>query len=122
MTQPVSISNSTVRPQSDIEHRCPERFPIERELRFRMTGKRSEITGSGRTTAMSSKSLIFRTDQTLMPGKRIEMAISWPAQLNDKCALKLLARGKIAGVEPGIVAVSIEQYEFRTLGSNGLAI
>jgi hypothetical protein len=71
---------------------------------------------------MSSKGLLFRTDKPLMSGKRLEMAISWPAQLDNHLALKLIARGKIVRAEPGLVAVSIEQYEFRTLGAAGLNI
>jgi hypothetical protein len=106
----------------DNERRSLGRFPIERELRFRMLSKRNEIVGSGRTINMSSKGLLFHTDKPLVSGKRLEMAISWPAQLDNRCALKLIARGKIVRAEPGLIAVSIEQYEFRTLGVNGLAI
>jgi len=48
--------------------------------------------------------------------------VSWPAQLDNKCALKLVARGRIVRAEPGKVAIEIQQYEFRTAGSaaNGL--
>ena len=106
----------------DNDRRTLGRFPIERELRFRMMSKRNEIVGSGRTINMSSKGLLFKTDRTLMAGKRLEMAISWPAQLDNRCALKLIVRGKIVRAEPGMIAVSIEQYEFRTLGANGLGI
>jgi hypothetical protein len=50
------------------------------------------------------------------------MAISWPVQLDERCDLKLLASGRIVGADSGVVAVSIERYEFRTLGMSGLAI
>jgi hypothetical protein len=123
MALPISFSTAkaaTTPRESD--RRSLGRFPIERELRFRMMSKRNEIVGSGRTVNMSSKGLLFRTDKTLMAGKRLEMAISWPAQLDFKCALKLIARGKIVRAEPGLVAVSIEQYEFRTLGTAGLSV
>jgi hypothetical protein len=50
------------------------------------------------------------------------MAISWPAQLDHKCALKLIARGKVVRAGAGMAAVSIDQYEFRTLGRSGLAV
>lgn len=120
MAQPLSFANNTASPRDDFEHGVPERFPIERELKFRTKDKQCEITGSGQTIGMSSKSLRFRTDKALRPGKRIEMAISWPVKLDNKCALKLLARGRIVSVEPGVIAVSIEQYEFRTVGPYGL--
>jgi hypothetical protein len=74
------------------------------------------------TIDMGSKRLVFRTDQTVPTGKRLDMAISWPAQLDQKCALKLIASGRIERADSGVVAVSIERFEFRTLGMNGLAI
>jgi hypothetical protein len=95
---------------------------MDREIRFRMTNKRNELVGTGRTVNMSSKGLLFLTEQRLLAGKRLEMAISWPAQLDHKCALKLIARGKVVRAEAGMAAVSIEQYEFRTLGRSGLAV
>jgi hypothetical protein len=104
------------------DQRAPAFFPIERELRFRTAGKRDELVGSGKTIDIGSKRVVFRTDQTLQAGKRIDMAISWPVQLNQKCALKLIASGKIVRAESGVVAISIEHYEFRTLGVHGLAI
>jgi len=108
--------------RGDSERRNPGRFPIEREIRFRITNKRHEMVGSGHTINMSSKGLLFRTEQRLLAGKRLEMAISWPAQLDHRCALKLIARGKVVRAEAGLAAVSIEQYEFRTLGKSGLAV
>jgi len=104
------------------DRRNPGRFPMDREIRFRMTNKRNELVGAGRTVNMSSKGLLIRTEQKLLTGKRLEMAISWPAQLDHKCALKLIARGKVVRAEAGTAAVSIEQYEFRTLGRSGLAV
>lgn len=106
----------------DCDRRSPGRFPMDREIRFRMTNKRNELVGTGRTVNMSSKGLLFLTDERLPAGKRLEMAISWPAQLDHKCALKLMARGKVVRTGAGMAAVSIEQYEFRTLGRSGLAV
>jgi hypothetical protein len=71
---------------------------------------------------MSSNGVLFQTDRPLLPGKRVEMAISWPAQLDNRCALKLVARGRVVRSEGGCAAVEIQQYEFRTLGANGLTM
>ncbi len=105
------------------ERRTSDRFPIEREMRFKMLSKRlADESGSGTTVNMSSGGVLFQTDKTLIPGKRVEMAISWPAQLDNRCALKLIARGRVVRSESGMTAVEIQQYEFRTLGAHGLAI
>ena len=104
------------------DRRSSNRFPIEREIFYRVLSKRSgSETGVGTTKNISSSGILFTTEHTLIPGKRIEMAISWPAQLDNHCALKLVARGRVVRSEPGLAAVEIQQYEFRTMGSHGLA-
>ncbi len=103
------------------DRRISDRFPIEREVRYRILNKRSgDEAGGGMTVNMSSNGILFTTDQLLLPGKRLELAVSWPAQLNNSCPLKLVARGKIVRYEPGRAAIEIQQYEFRTQGAHGL--
>ncbi|HZU25835.1 MAG TPA: PilZ domain-containing protein [Bryobacteraceae bacterium] len=97
------------------DRRASDRFPIERELKFRvLTRKNGDEGGAGKTVNMSSNGVLFTTDQVLLPGRRIEVAISWPAQLNSKVALKLVAKGRVVRFEPGLAAIEIQQYEFRT--------
>ena len=105
------------------DRRSTDRFPIERELCYRVVSKRSgNEAGSGSTVNFSSGGVLFSIQQMLIPGKKIELAISWPAQLDSKCALKLLARGRIVRCENNRAAVEIQQYEFRTMGAHGLAL
>ncbi len=63
---------------------------------------------------MSSTGILFTTDRELTPGRRVELAISWPAQLDGSCPLKLVASGRVVRAEPGRAAMEIYQYEFRT--------
>jgi PilZ domain len=102
--------------QADRRH--SDRFPIEREVRFRILSKRiKEEDGDGKTVNISSSGVLFTSGQVLLPGRRLELSISWPAQLNNKCALKLVARGRIVRFEDGRAAMEIQQYEFRTQSS-----
>jgi hypothetical protein len=102
--------------QSDRRH--SDRFPIEREVRYRVLSKRSaEEMGDGKTVNISSSGVLFTSGHVLLPGRRLELSISWPAQLNNKCALKLVARGRIVRFEDGRAAMEIQQYEFRTQSS-----
>ncbi|HUA18167.1 MAG TPA: PilZ domain-containing protein [Bryobacteraceae bacterium] len=102
------------------DRRSADRFPIEREVRFKILNRKgSEEEGAGVTINMSSNGVLFTTDRTLLPGRRLEVAISWPAQLNSKIALKLVARGRVVRSEDGRAAIEIHQYEFRTQGSQG---
>lgn len=106
-----------------IERRQADRFPIEREIRYRVLSKRNTYEeGTGKTVNISSTGVLFTTDQILLPGKRLELSISWPAQLDNRCHLKLVARGRVARLEQGRAAVEIQQYEFRTIGSRGLSL
>jgi PilZ domain len=102
--------------QADRRH--SDRFPIEREVRYKILSKRSaEEAGDGKTINISSSGVLFTADHVLLPGRRLELSISWPAQLNNKCALKLVARGRVVRFEDGRAAMEIQQYEFRTQSS-----
>jgi PilZ domain-containing protein len=104
----------------EAERRRSDRFAIEREVRYRALNKRGgEEAGDGRTVNMSSSGVLFTSGRMLRPGCRVELAISWPALLNNKCALKLVARGRIVRFDNGVAAMEIQQYEFRTLSAPG---
>ena len=97
------------------ERRHSDRFPIEREVRFKVLNKRGgEETGEGKTLNISSSGILFTSEQMLLPGRRLEVAINWPVQLNNKVSLKLVARGRVVRFEEGRAAIEIQQYEFRT--------
>lgn len=103
--------------QADRRH--SDRFPIEREVKYRVLNKRGgEESGDGKTVNMSSAGILFTTEQMVLPGRRLEVSVNWPAQLNNKCALKLVARGRVVRFEDGRAAMEIQQYEFRTSGTS----
>jgi len=97
------------------DRRRSTRFPIEREVRYKTRDQRSEVfTGIGKTLNISSSGVLFTSDHELPPGTRLEVSISWPAQLNENCLLNLVARGRVARCFKGQLALQIQQYEFRT--------
>ena len=99
------------------DRRSADRFPIEREVRYKVLSRKTSTEGEsgiGMTVNMSSNGVLFTTDRYLLPGRRLEVSISWPAQLNSKIALKLVARGRVVRSEEGRAAIEIHQYEFRT--------
>lgn len=105
------------------DRRSASRFAIEREIRYRVLSKKSaHEMGNGRTINMSSSGVLFTTEQELAPGRTLEIAISWPAQLNNTCPLKLVARGRVVRSENSQTAIQIQHYEFRTQGSLGLTV
>ena len=107
---------------SSSERREASRFPIEREVRYKVLNKKdNNEAGLGKTINMSSNGILFSTEHVLLPGRAIEIAVSWPAQLNNTTPLKLVARGRIVRFQAGVAAIEIQHYEFRTAGSQGLA-
>jgi hypothetical protein len=120
-SRPVEGENVNLNDNAQADRRHSDRFPIEREVRYRVLNKRSsEETGEGKTINISSSGVLFTVDHMLLPGRRMELAISWPAQLNNKCALKLVARGRVVRFEGGRAAIEIQQYEFRTQSASPL--
>lgn len=107
------------------DRRGADRFPIEREVRFKILSRKNSAedeSGTGVTLNMSSNGVLFTTDRYLLPGRRLEVAISWPAQLNAKVGLKLVARGRVVRSEEGKAAIEIHQYEFRTQATQGSSV
>jgi hypothetical protein len=103
------------------ERRGNDRYPIVRDVRYKIISGRGEPdSGLGKTVDVSSRGVLFTSQKPLPPGKRVELSISWPAQLDGKCALKLVARGRITRCRGNHVAVEIDKYEFRTQGSRSL--
>lgn len=106
---------------TDQNRRKTNRFPIVREIRYRVSTRDNLFeTGVGSTVNISSSGVLFSTDKPVLPGRRVEVAISWPAELNRNTPLKLVARGRIVRVEDGRAAAELQNFEFRTMGS-GLA-
>lgn len=109
--------------ERDDNRRRTGRFPIVREVRYRVASRDNVFeTGVGNTVNISSAGALFTTETPLLPGRRIELAISWPVELNRNTALKLVARGRIVRVEDGKAAAEFQHVEFKTMGSSGLGL
>lgn len=101
------------------ERRGADRFPIERELRYKVLSRtQNEETGTGKTVNMSSNGVLFTTDRRVPHGKSVELSVSWPAQLNSAIPLKFVARGRVVRTEDGRAAIEIQHTEFRTQSSH----
>jgi len=100
---------------SSTDRRATDRFPLENDVRYKLLeAKRIPQTGHGRTQNISSGGVLFTTEARLPLGQRIELAVDWPAQLNEHCGLKLVAIGKIVRSSSDAAAINIEKYDFRT--------
>jgi hypothetical protein len=112
-------SRSTRRAETSDDRRASSRLAIERDVRYKVLGRRNSIkqVGTGKTVNISSGGVLFTTETPLAEGERVELAVSWPAQLNDQVPLKLVATGRLVRTDETKAAISIERYEFKIRGS-----
>lgn len=103
------------------ERRRAARFAIEQDVRYKVLSRGAVEVGMGKTINISSSGVLFTTDRVLSPGERLELAMNWPAQLDNHCPLKLVTAGRVIRSQSHLAAMAIERYEFRTQGSHGLA-
>jgi hypothetical protein len=103
-----------------VDRRSAVRFPIEQDVRYKVFGRNTIEVGLGKTINMSSNGILFTTERSLSLGERLEVSVNWPAQLDNKCPLKLVTTGRVVRSDEGQAAIAIERYEFRTQGIRGL--
>jgi hypothetical protein len=97
------------------ERRAKIRFPIHRELRYKLLEDDTIVaSGIGETLDVSSGGVGMSVDQRLTLGAFIELSISWPALLYESCPMRLIAFGRVMRIENEKVACTIDKYEFRT--------
>ena len=108
-------TSQMARAKQENERRRKYRFPIERELRYKMADHGVVVaTGAGKTLDMGSGGVAFTAEQQLTPGAFVELSVSWPALLADNCPMRLIVFGRILRCT-GLKAVcTIDKYEFRT--------
>jgi CheY-like chemotaxis protein len=66
------------------------------------------------TLNISSKGLLFATEEPLEAGQLLQVSVDWPARLENQVPLKLVAEGRIVRNVNGLAAMRIDKYEFRT--------
>lgn len=102
------------------DRRRKQRFPLNREVRYRLLQQPNAGSGSGTAINASSAGIAFTCDRPLPVNARIELSVSWPVSLQDTCPLRLVAKGRVVRCEGVSVACTIDRFEFRTQ-SRGLS-
>ena len=93
-----------------MERREKLRIPLERECLVRVlkSGAKLDET-SGETVNMSSSGILVRAHREFEVGTLLEVAIHWPAQINNHCGLKLVARARVVRSDAITTAAVIER-------------
>ena len=97
------------------ERRKSQRCPIDCQVIYKdSAGTGPTMAGRGQSLNLSRNGLLFTTEQQLQPGKKLEVAISWPAKLDGACQLKLVSNGRVVRVQGSQAAMEVNRFEFKT--------
>src|SRR5689334_2259173 len=95
--------------EKPVERRTKFRFPILREMRYKLLKDGSIIgSGSGQTVNMGSGGVAFAIDRTIEPDTYVELSISWPVLLDDNCPMRLIVFGRVVHATKGRCACTID--------------
>lgn len=99
----------------DFERRNKSRFPINRELRYKLLENDAIVAaGNGETIDISSSGIAFTSDKPVKTEAFIELSISWPVLLDEACPMRLIVFGRVQRSGSRTTVCSVEKYEFRT--------
>jgi hypothetical protein len=62
---------------------------------------------------ISSKELLFITNEIVAVGQNLQVAVDWPMRLENRIPLILLISGHVLRSSYGELAMTIERHQFR---------
>jgi DNA-binding NarL/FixJ family response regulator len=97
------------------ERRNNARFPCRLAVSYQ-TLEHPVFSGQGtsETLNISSKGMLFTSNEQFQAGQLVQVSLDWPARLENQIPLKLVAEGRIVRNSNGQTAMTIDKYEFRT--------
>ncbi len=97
------------------DRRTKTRFPIRREMRYKLLEDGAVVaSGAGETHDISSEGVAFAPDGEVRQGTFIELSISWPVLLDERCAMRFIVFGRVLRTNGRFAACTIDKHEFRT--------
>ena len=104
--------------KAEAERRKNGRFPCRLAVSYQ-TLEHPILSGQGtsETLNISSKGLLFTSNEQFQAGQLVQVSLDWPARLENQIPLKLVAEGRIVRNANGQTAMTIDKYEFQGGGS-----
>ncbi len=102
--------------ETEVERRSTRRYPMVHEVHYSVLGARKVMEGTGTTVNMSSRGVLFSTDQSLPAGSPLTLEVQWPVLLDNAKALKLVTHGRVVWCDGSRAAVEFNDWEFHTRG------
>ncbi len=116
----------TAQPRNNRRHpnatnrRRAQRYPIDLELTYQLLRPNGVTTvGTGRTVNLSSGGILFEGAHELPAGSIVQIAMAWPARLEDVVPLTLSAAGEVVRSQGTRTAIRIKRHDFRTRARAG---
>ena len=102
----------------DIDRRVHQRFPLHLSVHCAPRGSHSASSqANGTSLNIGSGGILLRIPAGIgafEPGQFLRVAMEWPARLDGKIPLRLVAEGKVLRVGGSEAALEIIRHEFRT--------
>ena len=99
------------------ERRATDRFPVERDLHYKLDSKSGRDSCIGKTINISGTGVCFSSEDPPSVGTPLVIAISCPNEEDAEAGMKLLAKGRVVRSDANSAAIEVEEFEFRTLGA-----
>lgn len=110
-----NVANNSVENKVEQERRAKRRFPIVCDVRYKMMEDQVvAAVGSGQTVDIGSGGVAFLAEGPLTPARSVELSISWPVLLDERCAMRLMVFGRVLRCTGEKAVCTIDKYEFRT--------
>lgn len=90
-------------------------YPIAMEIKYKIRSRPQRL-GMGQTSWISSREVVFTTDQPIEEGALLEISVAWPALLNSRVPLQLVIEGRIVSCRETELVARILKHHFRTRG------
>jgi len=100
---------------SDRDRRRKGWYPLRLKLTFSAVTS-PMCSGGGETLHISSKELLFTTNESFAIGQCLQVSLDWPALLENRIPLRLVVSGQILRSDDGQAAMTIDKYQFRIRG------
>lgn len=108
------IAVSSVNLPGSIERRSGTRFPLELPVRYRSSGPRRRVSGTGWVVNISSGGVLVASQNEVYTGTRMDLSIEWPSLLDGRVPLRLAMVATVVRSGLSSFAVVVIRYQFRT--------
>ena len=95
------------------ERRSATRYPIERDLSYRVIGSAGQEVRTARTVNVSTSGILFSADAVPALGRRLALQVRWPRRSDQQPELDLVILGRVVRATGTSAAIAYETFDLR---------